>query len=601
MKKNLISLVLPILVLAGCGAQPSEAETALKNFKEAKNFTIKSLAEMEARYYDQDLGLYCQRLLSSPVNILINETSVDSTIKLSRNQTYKISELLMRFHCETLAQLRATLEPAVVFEYDQEKDTATLKTDMIDTRAWAGYSEAEKQWIGYSKSGSEYRAAYLLDRELRTLYPKDDVQKAVESALSKGKFDADKEGYYIDLEPGDIATFASYTGVSVSVKDGYPISLIAYPDIDRINESGAAILLGCPAESVTSVYNFSAYNSTSITLPKATPSICEKHNPVTAYEMTKDGHARYCTVCNKYLALEAHHDHNEYGICSVCGHTETELIFGDKLFYNEENEPVYAYAYFKTSTGVKSHPILACDKNLNELSNSVDGLFDPDAPFWVTYRYYPDVDVLYVLDESGEQKTIESGHCYYAQEIEVKCYLDVGLSVGEEGVIVPEGKSLKDYLGGLTPKCQERFAILALEHDIETTEAPGEGCDVIYTDTCLDCGEVTDRYTQKQHSYAFTKMLASEFRSALLEEGYDRDSVNDMGALTDEYYVFGKLTCSKGDSTLFVILDKEKLNARESSDETIAAVCLTKDDGAWTMKYDFFAFPDIPLANSTGE
>jgi hypothetical protein len=598
MKKNLISLVFPILVLAGCGAQPSEAETALKNFKEAKSFTIKSLAEMEARYYDQSIGLYSQRLLSSPVDILIDETSLDSTIKLSVSQTYKISDLLTRFHCETLAQLKAILEPAVVFEYDQEKDTATLKTDMIDTRAWAGYSEAEKQWIGYSKSGSEYRAAYLLDRELRTLFPKEDVLKAVESALSKGKFDADKEGYYIDLEPGDIATFASYTGVSVSVKDGYPISLTAYPDIDRINESGAAMLLGCPAESVTSVYNFSSYNSTSITLPKATPSICEKHNPVTAYEMTKDGHARYCTVCKKYLAVEAHHDHNEYGICTVCGHTETELIFGDKLFYNEENEPVYAYAYSKTSTGVKSHPILACDKNLNELSNCVEGLVDPDTSFDVTYRYYPDVDVLYVLDESQEAKTIESGHCYHAQEIEVKCYLDVGLSVGEEeGLIAPEGKSLKDYLGGLTPKCQERFTILDLEHDIETTEAPGEGCDVIYTETCHDCGEVTHQYTEKRHTYAFTKMLVSEFKSALLEEGCDQDIVDDMGALTDEYFVFGKLTCSKGDSTLFVILSKEDLDARESSDETIASIYLTEDDDAWVQELGFFAFPDIPLAN----
>jgi hypothetical protein len=75
-----------------------------------------------------------------------------------------------------------------------------------------------------------------------------------------------------------------------------------------------------------------------------------------------------------------------------------------------------------------------------------------------------------------------------------------------------------------------------------------------------------------------------------------------MGALTDEYFVFGKLTCSKGDSTLFVILSKEDLDARESSDETIASIYLTEDDdGAWVQELGFFAFPDIPLANSTGE
>ena len=599
MKKTFLSLILPIALLASCGNQPSEAEVAAKNFQDAENLTIKVNSEVCGTFFDETVSVDCLHSLKSPIDLRLSKTAMDASIQMIAGSTYKLSDLLKALKC-TIAQLKA-IAPDI--KVDESKDTATIERAMFpENHSLAGYSEKDQQWIGYSQSETSVHARYVLNRELETLFPKEDIFATVVDTLTKGKFDEEKEGYYFAFGEDVRPTFAAYTGALVTVENGYPVSLEAFADIEKMNASGSAFLLGCPIENATSLYEFSKYNETTITLPNATPTVCEKHNPVTAYDMTKDGHARYCTVCNKYLAVEAHHDHNEYGICSVCGHTETELIFGDKLFYNEENEPVYAYAYFKTSTGVKSHPILACDKNLNELSNCVEGLVDPDTSLDVTYRYYPDVDVLYVLDESQEAKTIESGHCYHAQEIEVKCYLDVGLSVGEEErLIAPEGKSLKDYLGGLTPKCQERFTILDLEHDIETTEAPGEGCDVIYTETCHDCGEVTHQYTEKRHTYAFTKMLVSEFKSALLEEGCDQDIVDDMGALTDEYFVFGKLTCSKGDSTLFVILSKEDLDARESSDETIASIYLTEDDDAWVQELGFFAFPDIPLANSTGE
>lgn len=597
MKKTFLSLILAIALLASCGNQPSEAEVAAKNFQDAENLTIKVNSEVSGTFFDETVSVDCLHFLKSPIDLRLSKTAMDASIQMIAGSTYKLSDLLKSLNC-TVAQLKAI---APELKVDESKDTATIERPMFpENHSLAGYSEKDQQWIGYSQSETSVHARYVLNRELETLFPKEDIFAAVVDTLTKGKFDEEMKGYYFAFGEDYRPTFAAYTGALVTVSNGYPVSLEAFADIEKMNASGSAFLLGCPIESATSLYEFSKYNETTITLPNATPDVCETHNPITRYEASEETHATYCEDCHKYLSVEKHHDDNEYGVCTVCGHHDAKLAYQKVLVYDEANKPVYVFSYLETPNGKKLNPTFASDENGNRLLQCTTFSIDPeDVENLTECEYFADADALYVIEPTSSLKVVEEGHCLKAMDLSVKVYTDVILTEGEMGVAGPNGESVKDYVATLTPKFSESFVQIGFEHDEVSEQKSGEGCEVIETTSCSTCGDVISVDRWEEHDYSFTKMSLTEFKSALQEAGCTLPEVEDLEAT--EGYIYGKLSCSKLDSTVYVIVDEEDLASRTNLEDEVPAICLSQTDGEWRVGDGYYAFPDIPLTSSSEE
>ena len=97
-----------------------------------------------------------------------------------------------------------------------------------ENHSLAGYSEKDQQWIGYSQSETSVHARYVLNRELETLFPKEDIFATVVDTLTKGKFDEEKEGYYFAFGEDVRPTFAAYTGRTDARKASQRLSAVSY-------------------------------------------------------------------------------------------------------------------------------------------------------------------------------------------------------------------------------------------------------------------------------------------------------------------------------------------------------------------------------------
>ena len=597
MKKTFLPLIMPLALLASCGNQPSEAEVAAKNFQDAENLTIKVNSEVSGTFFDETVSVDCLHYLKSLVDLHLSKTAMDASIQMIAGSTYKLSDLLKSLKC-TIAQLKAM---APELKVDESKDTATIERAMFpENHSLAGYSEKDQQWIGYSQSEASVHARYVLNRELETLFPKEDIFATVVDTLTKGKFDEELKGYYFAFGENYRPVFAAYTGALVTIENGYPVSLEAFADIEKMNASGSAFLLGCPIESVTSLYEFSKYNETTITLPNATPTVCETHNPITRYEASEETHATYCEDCHKYLSVEKHHDDNEYGVCAVCGHHDAKLAYQKVLVYDEANKPVYAFSYLETPNGKKLNSTFASDEEGNRVLQCTTFSIDPeDFENLTECQYFADADALYVIEPTSSLKVVEEGHCLKAMDLSVKVYKDVSLTEGEMGVAGPNGESVKDYVATLTPTFSESFVQIDFEHDEVSEEKAGEGCEVIETTSCSTCGDVISVDKREEHDYSFTKMSLTEFKSALSEAGCTLPEVEDLEA--SEGYIYGKLSCSKLDSTVYVIVDEEELASRTNLEDEVHVIYFSNQSGEWRIDDSYYAFPDIPLTASTEE
>ncbi len=595
MKKTFLPLIMPLALLASCGNQPSEAEVAAKNFQDAENLTIKMNSEIRGTFFDQDFSSNCLGSVKSPIDLRLSKTAMDASIQMIVSQTYKLSDLLKALDCD-VAQLKAIFSNIKV---DVSKDTAIFE-QVAGNHSLAGYNKKDQQWIGYSQSETSVRARYVLNHEVETLFPKEDIFATVVDTLTKGKFDDELKGYYFAFGEDYRPTFAAYTGALVTVENGYPVSLEAFADIEKMNASGAALLLGCPIESVTSLYEFSKYNETTITLPNVAPTVCETHNPIARYEASEENHARYCEDCHKYLSVEKHHDNNEYGVCTVCGHHDADLAYSKVLTYDEAYKPVYVFSYLETPNGKKLNPTFASDEKGNRVLQCATFSIDPeDFENLTECQYFEDVDALYVIEPTSDLKVVEEGHCLKAMDLSVKVYTDVSLTEGEMGVTGPNGESVKDYVATLTPKFSESFVQIGFEHEEVNKKDPGEGCEVIETTSCSTCGDVISVDKREEHDYSFTKMSLTEFKSALLEAGCTLPEVEELPAT--EGYIYGKLSCSKLDSTVYVIVDEEELASRTNLEDEVHVIYFSNQSGEWRTGDGYYAFPDIPLTSSSEE